>query len=400
MTPSKPERETTEELLGGRVNQVIRIGATVRRKTGPWTPTVHALLTHLASRNFDAAPRAHGIDECGREILDYMPGKAGAFPLPQVEQTDAAILAYGALLRRYHDATVGFEIPQHAVWFLPQREPTEVICHGDLAPDNCIFRDDLPVALIDFDVAHPGPRVWDLGYAACCFAALQAPASEQDSNTVLQQQGHRLRLLCDGYELDDTDRIAVIDNARERLVHLAAFIETKAAEGVQAFADSLAAGHHKSIMAAADYIASNRTPLIAATLNRCRRQPESPFVGARRTATDLTREQLSRAFTEDMFANYRYLVSSCGYRADQFLHLIVMEGAVEAANKLLALPAPPGGFYRLKDLGQLGRSVEACIQRPKYTDLFSDEQRRIARDRLESCLFDVEGFLSQHPEQC
>lgn len=398
MTQHKPERDTREELLGGRVNQVIRIGATVRRKTGPWTPTVHALLTHLANRSFDAAPRAHGLDECGREILDYIPGNNGAFLLPQLVQTDAAILAYGALLRRYHDATVGFEIPQHAVWFLPPREPVEVICHGDLSPDNCIFRDDLPVALIDFDVAHPGPRVWDLGYAAYCFAPLQAPACEQDSTIVLQQQGLRLRLLCDGYELDDADRIAVIDNARERLVHLVAFIEAKASEGVQAFADSLAAGHHESIMAAADYIATNRTALIAAMLNPCARHRDSPFIGARRIATDLTKQQLSREFTEDMLDTYRHLVTSCNYRADQFLHLVVMEGAVEAANKLLALPAPPGGFYRLKALGQLGRSVEACIQRPKYADLFSDEQRRVARDRLESCLFDVEEFLLQHPE--
>jgi aminoglycoside phosphotransferase (APT) family kinase protein len=34
--------------------------------------------------------------------------------------------------------------------------------------------DGRPVALIDFDVAHPGPRAWDLAYAAYRFVPLTA----------------------------------------------------------------------------------------------------------------------------------------------------------------------------------------------------------------------------------
>ena len=34
-------------LLGGNVATVVRIGDTVRRSTGPWTPAVHELLMHL-----------------------------------------------------------------------------------------------------------------------------------------------------------------------------------------------------------------------------------------------------------------------------------------------------------------------------------------------------------------
>jgi len=41
--------------------------------TGPWTPAVHALLTHLESHGV-AAPRALRFDECGREILSFVPG--------------------------------------------------------------------------------------------------------------------------------------------------------------------------------------------------------------------------------------------------------------------------------------------------------------------------------------
>ena len=48
----------------------MRVGDTVRRPTGPWTPAIHALLRHLEHRGFDGAPRLHGIDEQGREILE------------------------------------------------------------------------------------------------------------------------------------------------------------------------------------------------------------------------------------------------------------------------------------------------------------------------------------------
>src|SRR4051794_15572276 len=36
-------------LPGGNVGGAVRVGGTVRRPTGPWTPAVHRLLGHLAS---------------------------------------------------------------------------------------------------------------------------------------------------------------------------------------------------------------------------------------------------------------------------------------------------------------------------------------------------------------
>src|SRR5512145_629871 len=218
-----------EKRIGGRVNKVVLVGQTVRRNTGPWTPTVHQLLTHLNHAGFYGAPRPHGFDELGREILDYIPGQAGGFPLPDFILTDEAIKSYGSLLRAYHDATSTFQIPGDAIWFLPPKEPVEVICHGDLSPENCIFQNGLPVSLIDFDIVHPGPRVWDLGYAAFCFIPLQPPAPGADLNSSIEKQCHRLKLFCDGYRLTGNDRPAVVDNAYARLVHLVEQIEEKAA---------------------------------------------------------------------------------------------------------------------------------------------------------------------------
>jgi hypothetical protein len=62
-------------LAGGNVSDgVVRVGDTVRRPAGPWTPAVHALLAHLHEVGFHAAPRPLGLDERGREVLEFVPG--------------------------------------------------------------------------------------------------------------------------------------------------------------------------------------------------------------------------------------------------------------------------------------------------------------------------------------
>src|SRR5690349_7680727 len=64
-----------QRLSGGNTGGAVRIGDTVRRAAGPWTPAVHALLQHLEAVGFAGAPRAHGFDEQGREVLTYLPGE-------------------------------------------------------------------------------------------------------------------------------------------------------------------------------------------------------------------------------------------------------------------------------------------------------------------------------------
>ncbi len=55
----KPMSFPEEEVLaGGNVAKVVRVGGTVHRSAGAWTPAVHALLSYLAGSRFEAAPRA------------------------------------------------------------------------------------------------------------------------------------------------------------------------------------------------------------------------------------------------------------------------------------------------------------------------------------------------------
>jgi phosphotransferase family enzyme len=224
-----------DERLAGGVNEVVRSGATVRRPVGPWTPAVHHLLDHLAAVGFTGAPRAYGLDESGREILDFL---AGDVPDSDYVTSDAALSAVAALLREFHDATAGFVPPPDAAWYFRAQQPSEVICHGDIAPYNCVFRGGMPVAFIDFDTAHPAPRVWDVAYAAYRFV----PLSRGGGSSVAEQT-RRLGLFCDAYRLGAADRAILVDTVVARLDHLVAHMYDQAAAGSAAFAGHIAAGH-------------------------------------------------------------------------------------------------------------------------------------------------------------
>lgn len=80
----------------------------------------------------------------------------------------------GNLLRRFHDATTDMPAVRAGGF--------EVACHNDWAPTNTVFLNDVPMAMIDFDTARPGERLWDLGYSAFTWLDLgnddHAPAEQ------------------------------------------------------------------------------------------------------------------------------------------------------------------------------------------------------------------------------
>ncbi len=164
------------ELPGSRTRgRVVRIGNRVHRRRRPEAETIHALLDHLRMQGFEGAPRALGFDDKDREVLSFIEGTAGVFlgsaPLPDYVRSDESLAAVGRLVRRFHDATVSFVPPHNAVWVKQAGHPVsgEVVCHNDIGPYNTVFQGGAPVALIDFDDAAPGPREWDLAYAAYRF---------------------------------------------------------------------------------------------------------------------------------------------------------------------------------------------------------------------------------------
>ena len=217
-------------LTGGNMTPVVRVGDTVRRGAGPWTPTIHALLRHLRASGFDRVPEPLGIDDRGREIISFLPGCVGTYPLPDFVLSDATLETVARTLRACHDATLTFEAPPHATWQWPAHEPVQVICHNDFAPYNMLFEDGRLTGIIDWDLASPGPRVWDMGYAAYRFVPLTDPANPDVRNPGLAEQARRLACFCHAYG-DAVEPRAVAETAVAILRELVAFIRREAAAG-------------------------------------------------------------------------------------------------------------------------------------------------------------------------
>jgi len=141
-------------LHGGRITSgVVRLGDTVRRPCGNNSAFVHALLQHLESVDFPHSPRLLGVDAKGREILSFVegwvPADLGDFTLHQLREA-------ARVISLFHSATADTAIAK----------PEDVVCHCDLSPCNFVFSSEAPACIIDFDLASPGPRRLDVGYAA------------------------------------------------------------------------------------------------------------------------------------------------------------------------------------------------------------------------------------------
>jgi len=198
-------------LPGGNVGGAVRIGNTVRRRTGPWTPAVHALLDYLAPR-VPHIPRVVGLDEQGREVLSYLPGQVvdtgtGADAL-SVEQ----LISVVRWTRAFHGAVAGFAHP--GPWrFFPVARPT-LIGHNDIAPYNVCFAGDELVGVFDWDLAGPSTPLLELafiawncvplwrdigpGAAAARLAVISATYGGPGAGEILHAVPHRIQTMLDG----------------------------------------------------------------------------------------------------------------------------------------------------------------------------------------------------------
>jgi Ser/Thr protein kinase RdoA (MazF antagonist) len=224
-------------LLGGTANrgQVHRVGDTVRRPLRPTSGATHALLRHLEDVGFDGAPRVLGVDDTGREVLSYVPGRAVTAPAPEWGLTDDALHSVGQLLRRFHDAAAAFD-PAPYRWSHPAPAPFDGrgIAHNDPNLDNVVFRDGRAVALIDFDMAAPGSAVWDVAAAARLWAPLRDPADTADDRRGRELE--RARVLVDAYGLDRAGRAAFVQALRDSHTWMIEIVRAGAAGGVSGFA--------------------------------------------------------------------------------------------------------------------------------------------------------------------
>lgn len=154
-----------QPLPGGQVGGAVRIGGTVRRPTGPWTPAVHELLGYLDDRGLPLIPTVLGIDVRGREVLTYLPGRVlqvGVEPMGE-----AQIASTMSWMRQFHEVVAGFPRSSRR-WRFVERplHEGEIVCHHDAAVYNLAFDGDRLAGVFDWDVAGPGVPLDDLAMFA------------------------------------------------------------------------------------------------------------------------------------------------------------------------------------------------------------------------------------------
>jgi hypothetical protein len=87
-------------------------------------------------------------------------------------------------------------------------------------------------------------------------------------------------------------------------------------------------------------------------------------------------------FTEAMMDVYRQVLSETNYNPSGFHKIVAERGGYDAAIDLIHRKEPPEGFSELAVLGRLDLTAEALVLDPKWHDLFTDEDRQAAYNRL------------------
>ena len=231
---------SSEPLEGGNTAPVVRVGDTVRRVAGPWTPNVAALMTGLRDAGVPGVPEHLDLDEQGREVVEFVPGDVPVYPMPDWLWDDAVLTDVGRAVRVVHDASVGLGLSLDG-WRRPAVEPVEVVCHGDVAPYNCVFVERRLVALIDWDHALPGPRLRDLGSAAYRFVSLTPVGHPDGLDLSVDEQWRRVGVLCAAY--GGVDPVDVVRWSALHLEDLIAYSRAGAAAGDAALQATIDAGH-------------------------------------------------------------------------------------------------------------------------------------------------------------
>jgi thiamine kinase-like enzyme len=158
---------------------------------------------------------------------------------------DAGLVRVARLIRAYHAAVASFSAPPNARWQTDGRDPTgvsELICHNDLAPWNLIVGEQ-EWAFIDWDLAAPGRRLWDLALAACSFVPLW-PDQTADIR--------RYRLFCQTYGLSEDDEHELMHVVVQRTKHMGQVLVNNMDR--EPYAGLVRAGHAESWQRVAQHV--------------------------------------------------------------------------------------------------------------------------------------------------
>ena len=222
-------------MLAGRVTEFVRFGDTVLRPPTANTESMRQLLIHLEPSGFGGAPRVVGSEPDGSVVLTWIEGWVPT-DLETWKLDLDALESVGELLRSYHDCARGFT-PDAGFEEGPQAVTVgQIVCHGDIAPRNTVFRDGRAVAFIDWDGIFVSESVWDLAHAVWQFG----PVCADDDPLVRgwpapPNRSERIAALVGGYRLDPSQARHLADWVVDVSAGIRRSVARKAAAGSPAF---------------------------------------------------------------------------------------------------------------------------------------------------------------------
>ncbi len=227
-----------QRLEGGYVDGAVRVGDTVRRQAGPWTPAVHALLAYLADHGFTSAPRPLGLDERGREVLTLLEGETieRRKPRPAWVHAEDTLIQVARWLRDFHQIVAGFVPPSGAIWRGGGTwSPGLIVAHNDVTTHNAAWHRGTLTGFFDWDFAGPATAEWDVALAGFAWVPLQlrsVVAAEGFTDFAARPRRLGLFLATYGWPGTIADFLAVVE---ARMNAHAAGIRARAAAGEEAF---------------------------------------------------------------------------------------------------------------------------------------------------------------------
>ena len=217
---NQPTRNLADgQAASGSINTVKRVGNTVIRPAGPWTPSIHDLLNHLERKQFPYSPKAISIEKSpNRETVSYIDGEVAMRPWPACLLAKEGIVAIAKMLLNYHHLVADYTPRPNSIWRVPdvQWKQGMIVRHGDLGPWNIVWKSERLTGLIDWDFAEPGYPIEDLAQAAWDCVPLYAPKRSIQAGVAPSEQMARLKILCKSYGADVEATINAVSKMQEK----------------------------------------------------------------------------------------------------------------------------------------------------------------------------------------
>lgn len=80
------------------------------------------------------------------------------------------------------------------------------MCHVDFALYNITFVNGNVHGIINFDILHPEPRIWNIAYAVYRWISFVSPVNPNYCSD-LGEQNRRLKVFIDVYDLGEKENI-------------------------------------------------------------------------------------------------------------------------------------------------------------------------------------------------